>query len=87
MIASNLKLAAAPRGHTMISRSYRGPSTPRPVATAPGLVAQDDKRHRPPLVPHSQSMAIGPPPLQINENAIAAHTMGNSKPPFLENSP
>src|ERR1035441_3915333 len=25
-----------------VSRQYRGPSTPRPVATATGLVAQDD---------------------------------------------
>ena len=30
MVASHLKLAAAPHGHTVISRSYRGPSTPRP---------------------------------------------------------
>jgi len=30
MVASHLKLAAALRGHTVISRSYRAPSTPRP---------------------------------------------------------
>src|ERR1035437_5989265 len=32
-------MSGAP-GHAVVSRSYRGPSTPRPVATATGLVAQ-----------------------------------------------
>ena len=30
LAASHLKLVATPRGHTVISRSYRGPSTPHP---------------------------------------------------------
>ena len=42
MATSNPRLVAGPRGHTVISCGYRGPSTPRPVATATGFVAQDD---------------------------------------------
>jgi hypothetical protein len=48
MVASHLELAAAPHGHTVISRSYRGPSTPRPTRKSGGSEilcgrsAQDD---------------------------------------------
>src|ERR1039458_4976753 len=41
---SNPRLVPVPGVHTVISSRYRGPSTPCPVATAPGLVAQDDSR-------------------------------------------
>ena len=41
---SNPRLVPVPGVRTVISSRYRGPSTPCPVATAPGLVAQDDSR-------------------------------------------
>ena len=49
MAASNPELVAAPRGHTVISRSYRVPSTPHPpdpqkrrVGNSLRALAQDD---------------------------------------------
>ena len=52
-------------------------------AQHPQRLSLREFRYRPPLLPHSQSIAIGPEPLKISENATAANTMGNSKPPFF----
>ena len=70
------------------------PTPPASSASIPPRCCVDLKKpvgltvasYLPPLLPHSQSIAMGPQPLQINENAMAAHTIGNSKS-RLENNP